>query len=382
MSGLRRGAGMACLGLGLGFFGLIPSADAQQAPAAGVATPPPLNAQQPGTAPAKSAQKSGGSKAAGEASQGGGDSGLRQRVEQLEAQLIDLQVVIGTLESLARSGGPRPQLPSAAVAGGADPGRLDSIETQIRALTSQVEALAQEVRSGAGAGVGRRSDAGEPSGFTTGTATVSPEPGAPAGAYAPAAGAPGVAPQGATQPPVGQPGRFGSTTVTSDQLDPINDLANGGQAPGAPRPQAGAPAQTAALDPQASGGQEPKQVYEQAYGYLLQQDYGAAQAGFSDFLKRYPSDALAPNALYWLGESQFVQRNFADAAEAFDLVTTAYGGSGKAPDAYLKRGMALAQLGKKPEACSVFRDLAAKYPKAAPAVKSKADAERQRSGCP
>src|SRR5262245_61836095 len=43
---------------------------------------------------------------AGGASQGG-DQALRQRVEQLEEQLVDLQVVIGTLESLARSGGVR-----------------------------------------------------------------------------------------------------------------------------------------------------------------------------------------------------------------------------------------------------------------------------------
>src|SRR5690349_8497881 len=39
---------------------------------------------------------------------GGGDVGLRDRVEQLEGQLVDLQVVIGTLESLARTGGAAP----------------------------------------------------------------------------------------------------------------------------------------------------------------------------------------------------------------------------------------------------------------------------------
>ena len=32
----------------------------------------------------------------------GSDAGLQRRVEQLEEQLVDLQVVIGTLESLAR----------------------------------------------------------------------------------------------------------------------------------------------------------------------------------------------------------------------------------------------------------------------------------------
>jgi TolA-binding protein len=47
----------------------------------------------------------------------------------------------------------------------------------------------------------------------------------------------------------------------------------------------------------------------------------------------------------------------------------------------LKRGMALALLGKKPEACGVLGQLPAKYPSASQQLKSKADSERQRIGC-
>jgi tol-pal system protein YbgF len=137
----------------------------------------------------------------------------------------------------------------------------------------------------------------------------------------------------------------------------------------------------AAVEPGGAGA-SPKQLYETAYGYLLQQDYGAAQAGFRDFLKTYPQDALAPNALYWLGESHYVQRNYADAAEAFDLVISAYGTSSKAPDAQLKRGMALAQLGKRQDACTALRSVGSKYPSAPAQLKAKADSERQRIGCP
>ena len=90
--------------------------------------------------------------------QGGGDQALRQRVEQLEEQLVDLQVVIGTLELLARSG-VRPAAPSVGSSGpmsGSEEARLDSMETQIRALTAQIEQLSSDVRAGAG----RRSEAG------------------------------------------------------------------------------------------------------------------------------------------------------------------------------------------------------------------------------
>ncbi|HML44227.1 MAG TPA: tol-pal system protein YbgF [Hyphomicrobium zavarzinii] len=301
---------------------------------------------------------------------GGGESaGLRQRVEQLEEQLVDLQVVIGTLESLARTGGAAPAPVRSEASGGVaagDRARLDSIETQIRALTAQVEQLAGEVRAQQAAGGQRRSDAG-----------------------------------GAAQPGFDQPqtSRFGSTTVTSDNADPIGALADPNYAPGT---QAGAPPvppstygaetlpppgggatggnQLAAVDPAAAG--NPKQLYETAYGHLLQQDYGAAQAGFRDFLKSYPQDPLAPNALYWLGESHYVQRNYADAAEAFDLVISAYGTSGKAADAQLKRGMALAQLGKRQDACTSLRAVTSKYPNAPAHLKAKADSERQRIGCP
>lgn len=308
--------------------------------------------------------------------QGGGDQALRQRVEQLEEQLVDLQVVIGTLESLARSGGVRAP---AAPAGGGMPmsgdseARLDSMETQIRALTAQIEQLSSDVRAGAGRrseaeGAGPYADNGSGSGGGEASTSTS---------------------------------RFGSTTVTSDQADPIGGLVaadqmyphgnqpqgpaaapvysggTGGQPAALPAPSS---TQTAALGP-ATGGASSKQLYETAYGYLLQQDYASAQAGFSDFLKTYPKDPLAPNALYWLGETHYVQRNYADAAEAFDLVISAYGTSNKAADAQLKRGMSLAQLGKKQDACTAFRELATKFPTAPPLLKSKADGERQRAGC-
>ncbi|HEX2842435.1 tol-pal system protein YbgF [Hyphomicrobium sp.] len=324
----------------------------------------------------KGAQAKPQQKAASPSGGGGGDAGLRERVEQLEGQLVDLQVVIGTLESLARTGGPV-SAPARSEGGGGgvgtgDRARLDSMETQIRALTAQVEQLASEVRAQGQ----RRSDAAPPV-QQNNFADTAP-----------------------------QTSRFGSTTVTSDNADPIGALAdpNGAYAPQGPAPQARAPTQAppappstygsetlpsvgggggtqfAAADPAASG--NPKQLYETAYGHLLQQDYGSAQTGFREFLKSYPQDPLAPNALYWLGETQYVQRNYADAAEAFDLVTTAYSSSGKAADAQLKRGMSLAQLGKRQDACTALRGVASKFPSAPAQLKAKADSERQRIGCP
>jgi tol-pal system protein YbgF len=137
------------------------------------------------------------------------------------------------------------------------------------------------------------------------------------------------------------------------------------------------PGPVAAADP----GQDPKLAYESAYGHMLQQDYGAAQAGFGEFLKRFPTHTLVPNALYWLGETYYVQKRYADAAEAFDIVIAAHGASNKAPDSQLKKAMTLSALGKSADACSALRQLAVKYPNAPPHVKTKADSERRRAGC-
>ena len=92
--------------------------------------------------------------------------------------------------------------------------------------------------------------------------------------------------------------------------------------------------------------------------------------------------SIVPLLLLAMWQSHYVQRNYADAAEAFDLVISAYGTSSKAPDAQLKRGMALAQLGKRQDACTALRSVGSKYPSAPVQLKAKADSERQRSGCP
>lgn len=334
------------------------------------------NAQQPASGAKAPAQKSKATTAARTeappAGAAGGDQGLRQRVDQLEEQLVDMQVVIGTLESLAKSGGGSAPAPMRSSAIGGDYGpsdsaRLDGIETQIRALTAQVEQLTAQVHAGGGAS--RRGDGGG-DGWT-----------APAASPAPT--------------------RFGSTTVTSGQGDPIGSLLSGTTPP---RREAAAAAQADEPRREASGpggyssetlsaptavaglpaeavGANPKQLYETAYGYLLQQDYGAAEAAFDDFLKRFPSDSLAGNAQYWLGESFYVRGNYKAAAGAFLKGYQTYAKSSKAPDSLLKLAMSLDRMGQKDAACSSFSELNTRFPTAPPHIKSRAQSERQRLGC-
>ncbi len=280
---------------------------------------------------------------------GSGDAGLRQRVESLEEQLVDMQVVVGTLESLAKSGSGAAQPAFRAAAGGDDPVRLQGLENQVRQLSSQVQQLSDQVR-GLG-GTPRRSDAGSSAQVATSASSG-----------------------------------FGATTVT-DGNDAIGSMLGsepaptfGGNAPPSLSDASGAGVATAALPP-ASDGVEPKQLYETAYGFLLQRDYAAAETAFSNFLTRFPSDSLSGNAQYWLGETHFVRGQYKAAAASFLKGYQTYAQSPKAADSLLKLAMSLDRLGQKDAACSSYAELGSKFPNAAQSLKSRAQSERQRVGC-
>jgi tol-pal system protein YbgF len=296
----------------------------------------------------------------------GGDAALKQRVEQLEEQLVDMQVVVGTLESLARNGVSAAPRKDGDSGDGADSLRVDALETQVRAMAAQIEQLSQQVRSLGGQPL-KRTEA------------------------APDEGVPPDAPL--AKPPPGDATRFGSTTITSDTGDAVADGEQAAppgqrlppaQKPPGQLPPPGAPAQdtVAAVTPPGAPAANPKQLYETAYGYLMQRDYGAAQSGFEEFLNRYPKDSLAGNAQYWLGEAHFVRGEYKAAAGAFLKGYKDYAGNARAADSLLKLAMSLDRLGQKDGACSSYSELNTRFPDAPDNVKMRAKSERQRIGCP
>ena len=134
-----------------------------------------------------------------------------------------------------------------------------------------------------------------------------------------------------------------------------------------------------ALPPAITESGSSKELYETAYGYLLQQDYGAAEAAFEEFLRRYPKDQLIADAQYWLGETLFVQRRYKPAGQAFLRVVQQYRQSSKAPNSLLMLAMTLEQLGQKD--CALFTELETKHPNAPQEIKGRARVVKQRVGC-
>ena len=272
------------------------------------------------------------------------ESGLRNRVEQLEEQLVEMQVTIGTLESLSKGGSSSSGVYRGSSDSAADPGKVAALETQVRALATQVDQLTLQIRQ------------------------LNSRPSATA------VGMPATALPSLAAAPIGVP--VAAASAATDGSDPIGRLVgNGAQPAAAGVAGAGSLPQAGASDASA------KQAYETAYGYLLQQDFASAETAFDDFLKRFPSDPLAGNAQYWLGETYFARGQYKPAASAFLKGYQTYTRSAKAPDSVLKLAMSLDKLGQKDAACASYAELTTKFPNAPGHVKNRADTERRRLGC-
>jgi tol-pal system protein YbgF len=171
---------------------------------------------------------------------------------------------------------------------------------------------------------------------------------------------------------------------------PADEQRSGPQTAAIPAPQTGqlppvmsqpntppAGQQLATLPPSSS----PKDEYDLAYGYVLRKDYALAAQAFHDFMSKYPNDRMRSNAEFWLGESQYQQQRYREAAESFLAVSTKYEKSGKAPESLLRLGQSLAALHQKEAACATLAEVGRKYPKASPQVKRDVTQEQKRGHC-
>jgi len=347
VTGVNRPPAMRLIGFAIALVVLAPEAHAQQKPA---------GQQARATAPAS------------------GGRALDKRMAKLEDQIVDLQVVIGTLQSLLRGqgaaapsfngqtgqgafGSPGDQ------AGGAYPPsdaqasdlavRMGVIETQIRALTGQMEQISQQL-SGFQAGIGQ------------GETDLAPPPFDPGAPQPPGLTSPADRRgEGAPTNAIPATPTFGTLTVT-----PQNGEASPPAGTAVPQPQ------NATL---AEG--DSRALYERAYGQLLQRNFVDAERGFQNYLTNFPTGSLAPNAHYWLGETHYARGQYRVAADIFLTGYRKYRTAGKAPDSLLKLGMSLHQLGENDAACATLGELAQNFPRAPQHVRQQANAERRRVGC-
>lgn len=108
---------------------------------------------------------------------------------------------------------------------------------------------------------------------------------------------------------------------------------------------------------------EERAAYQKAFDMLKEGRYKMANASFLEFVARYPSSSYAGNSQYWLGESNYVTRQFKQAIKEFNKVLNQYPNSNKVPDAMLKLGYTYYELHEFDNAKSILTQLKNNYSK-------------------
>jgi tol-pal system protein YbgF len=92
---------------------------------------------------------------------------------------------------------------------------------------------------------------------------------------------------------------------------------------------------------------------------------------FSDYIKFYPNTDLAGNCNFYLGEIQFRQGNYQQAAQSYDQVLQNFPTGTKAASAQLKKGFSLIELGKQEDGVVELRHVIQRYPKSNEALQAR-----------
>jgi tol-pal system protein YbgF len=103
-------------------------------------------------------------------------------------------------------------------------------------------------------------------------------------------------------------------------------------------------------------------AYDVAFKAIRAGNYVEASREFRSFLQQYPNHALAPNALYWLGESYYATTNYQVAQESFQRLLSQFPQSDKASDALLKVGYSQLELKQLDAAKATLKKVTTKYP--------------------
>jgi tol-pal system protein YbgF len=275
------------------------------------------------------------------------------RIQRLEQELRDLQYQVNKgapPQSNYDASGPAP-------AGGG--GRYNDLEESLRRLTGEVEQLSFQVkqmqeqydlfRKDTQYRIGAL-EGGAPAGLTPQAGSQSSNGAGPAPMALKAEQKPSTGPR---TPPL-SPGVLGQ--IPAD----------------------------AASSPSHIGAIPPEEQYKSALNLLTDQQYDQAQGAFRSFVSTNPKHELAGPAQYFASDIDFVKKSYRDAAKGFTQVLKAYPKTTRAPDAMLKLGLSLLQIGdkdSKTNGCITLQAIKGKYPAASAQVLDRAAKARKQFAC-
>jgi len=154
----------------------------------------------------------------------------------------------------------------------------------------------------------------------------------------------------------------------------------GGATPGAPAtpgtapPNATGPGPNSSIPPAPSGmpGISADTLYQNALRDFTSGKYDLARQEFSDYIKTFPTNDLASNSQFYLGEIFYAQNDFNNAIASYDTVLTNYPRSFKLAASLYKKGTAELELGLKASGVRDLREVERRFPGSDEARRSQA----------
>ena len=144
---------------------------------------------------------------------------------------------------------------------------------------------------------------------------------------------------------------------------PTPSVAPPAQSVASPAPAAApapAPAPASASNPAAATQQQ--NLYNAAFNLLKDGKYDQAIAGFQSAIDADPKGQWSPSALFWQGETYYVQQKRDQALKAYQQVLTEFPKSDRVPDALLKTGYIAYDENKNAQARGIFQKVIDQYP--------------------
>ena len=122
--------------------------------------------------------------------------------------------------------------------------------------------------------------------------------------------------------------------------------------------------------------------FDAAMGLLSKAQYDEAKAGFRAYADANPDDSeLSPQAIYWVGNINYIQHDYTGAITAFAEQIKKYPKSTRGPDSMLKLGQSLLAMGRTQEGCTTLGAIKSKFPDAPAATLTLATGTRRASRC-
>lgn len=109
-------------------------------------------------------------------------------------------------------------------------------------------------------------------------------------------------------------------------------------------------------------------LYDQGFTEFHEGRYLEAETSLQRFLDAHPTSQWSDNALYWIGESRFARRDYRGALAAFRETANRFPEGNKVPDALLKAGQALEQLGDVRSARQSYQEVVKRFGSSATAL--------------